>query len=65
MHVPVRKKYTVNQKILIRNLVLIRNKFNRILNFFHNAFVYTLIRKKLYTQISAVKVPSFLVFFDI
>jgi len=26
----IRKKYTV-----IRNLVLIRNKFNRILNFFH------------------------------
>ena len=35
IHVSARKKYTVIRKRLIRNFVIIRNKFNRILNFLH------------------------------
>jgi len=35
IHVSVRKKYIVIRKRLIRNLVLIRNNFNRIHNFSH------------------------------
>ena len=35
VHASIRKKCTLIRKRLIQNLALIRNKFNRILNFFH------------------------------
>jgi hypothetical protein len=66
IHVSVRKKYIVIRKRLIRNLVLIRNNFNRIHNFSHIylwIFLHFNSDKRKYTHIYAAKVPSFLVTF--
>ena len=54
------KKYTVIRKFVTRNLVLIRNKFNIILNFFHiySCVFYTLNRTKVYAQILYLRIRS-------